>query len=342
MTHPRRCRRARAPPTPCACAPSASQDGSDWGVILVLLSLSSQIGKGLQKEGVKGLPELSGESLTQYLKTPVWVFGLALDIGGALFGLAALGLLPISIFQPLSCSGLVVLALFSALYLKETLGCIEWFGVALCLAGVVAISLTLEAQDFGLLSIGWLQTKMGITMGCVAVAVVLLELVGRKAKVSPPNVTVVELVAGCQAGLCIGAGNAGLGSGLQFISVGTGVAKIVSAGFIVLGISFTGASPVFANRGYTIGRVVIITAYMTLVSLAAGVLIGVVVLDEPWPKDLSLSLLRWGGLLTIAVSVVLLNASDLLKHICPAADADDAESAVGTTTATRAPYTALE
>ena len=49
-----------------------------------MLSLQvSQIGKGLQKEGVKSLPELTHGVLLRYLTSPLWMLGLAFDIGGA-------------------------------------------------------------------------------------------------------------------------------------------------------------------------------------------------------------------------------------------------------------------
>ena len=45
-----------------------------------------------------------------------------LDVTGALFGLVALTVVPISVAQPIFCNGLVLLALYSHFYLKEQLG----------------------------------------------------------------------------------------------------------------------------------------------------------------------------------------------------------------------------
>ena len=90
------------------------------GVCFALLSSISQIGKGLQKQGVDQLPELTLTPRTTktYLSNSTWVLGLVLDVSGALIGLAALSMLPVSVAQPIFANGLVLLALFSYFYLK--------------------------------------------------------------------------------------------------------------------------------------------------------------------------------------------------------------------------------
>ena len=90
------------------------------GVCLALLSSVSQIGKGLQKLGVDTLPELTltTRTIKKYLGTRTWLLGVGLDICGALIGLAALSMLPVSVAQPIFANGLVMLALFSYFYLK--------------------------------------------------------------------------------------------------------------------------------------------------------------------------------------------------------------------------------
>jgi len=240
------------------------------------------------------------------------VLGLAFDIGGALIGLGALSLLPISIAQPIFCNGLVVLAAFSALYLKETLRPIEWLAVAVCLAGTTMLALTLVPTDWSGVDLFRLQVKMGFSMLAMIIVIALLEIAASRAKQADSS-GVVELVAGSQAGLCIGAGNAGLSLGLRILGVASGATLYIAIVFVVIGISFTSAHPVFANRGYKMGRVVIITAYMTLISLACGVILGVLVLGEPWPSELATSALRIVALVTISVSILLLNWYEL----CP-------------------------
>ena len=280
------------------------------GAVLAILSQVSQIGKGLQKEGVKSLPELSLSSALQYLTSRTWVLGLVLDIGGALVGLASLSMLPISVAQPIFCNGLAFLALFSALYLKETLQRLEWLAIALCLAGTMRLASTLEPTDWSKIDIGCLQRKLVAALILSICLLFLLEMAAARAKEANHPRT-VELVAGTQAGMLIGAGNAGLSSGLQILQVGVGHQRIFAALFAIAGIACTASHPVFANRGYKMGRVVIITAYITLVSLFVGVAMGLVVLGEPWPSRWAPRALRRGALTTISASVFLLNWEDV-------------------------------
>ena len=46
-----------------------------------------------------------------------------------------------------------------------------------------------------------------------------------------------------------------------------------------------GVVQVFTNRGYKHGRVMIITTSLMFVAMTTGVVIGIGVLDEPWPAE---------------------------------------------------------
>merc|ERR1719272_2372254 len=78
-------------------------------------------------------------------------------------------------------------------------------------------------------------------------------------------------------------------------------------GIVVVGALYTATHPAFANRGYKTGRVVVISAYITLISLSTGIVMGLAVLDEPWPSQLGMSLLRILALATTIVGIVMLN-----------------------------------
>jgi len=196
-------------------------DDPDWNLIrgasLAFLSQLSSIGKGLQKVGVRSLPELSPRPrvLWQYATNPTWRTGLLLDVCGALFGLAALTIVPISVAQPIFCNGLVLLALYSHFYLKENLRRREWISIFLCFAGTLMLAATLVPRDWQRTDIRWIQVKLGLVLMLTLPLLVALELAARRAKAFSLGPSVIELLAGLQAGLCIGVGNATLASGLQ-------------------------------------------------------------------------------------------------------------------------------
>ena len=126
-----------------------------WTAILitVVASTGNNIGKALQKSATASLPRLTLDSvvLRRYLSSKEWLLGLAADLGGGLLMIAAVARAPVrvpcsvscsysnslilaaascccgfsadivlqvSIVQPVSGLGLVLLAVFSHFYLK--------------------------------------------------------------------------------------------------------------------------------------------------------------------------------------------------------------------------------
>eukprot|EP00899_Mesostigma_viride_P017838 jgi/Mesvir1/26055/Mv08232-RA.1 len=112
-----------------------------WVAILltVLSAAGSSIGKALQKKATNSLPRLAFERkvIQAYLGSATWLLGLLADIGGALLMISAVSRAPVSIVQPVSGSGLALLALFSHYYLHEPLFAADWVGVCLACAGII-------------------------------------------------------------------------------------------------------------------------------------------------------------------------------------------------------------
>ena len=221
---------ANAGPVSSILSRNLPQGPTNWSFILgacfAFLSQLSSIGKGLQKVGVQSLPELSCDKqvLRQYASSRVWRNGIILDIGGALCGLTALTILPISVAQPIFCNGLVLLAMYSHFYLKEQLATREWRAIGLCFSGTVMLAVTLVPRDWSRTHVGWLQVKLFVVLLLVLPLICAAEMGIRRAKRNRgvpnrgPNRSAIELLVGLQAGLCIGVGNASLASGLQSTS----------------------------------------------------------------------------------------------------------------------------
>lgn len=72
-----------------------------WLAILVTVfaATGNNIGKALQKEAVHTLPRFSLHPgvFRQYLRSRLWLTGLAADLGGALLMILAFALAPVSV-----------------------------------------------------------------------------------------------------------------------------------------------------------------------------------------------------------------------------------------------------
>ena len=101
-----------------------------------------------QKKGTQKLPRLVLDRgvLKQYLQDSTWTTGLAADVGGGLMMIFVVTRAPISVIQPISSSGLAVLAVFSHFYLHEHMSPFEWAAVALSGVGIVIMGITAAEQ----------------------------------------------------------------------------------------------------------------------------------------------------------------------------------------------------
>jgi hypothetical protein len=69
--------------------------------------------------------------------------------------------------------------------------------------------------------------------------------------------------------------------------------------------------PVFANRGYQHGRVVLISTHTALVSMATGVFVGIGVLDEAWPARPLMSACRLLAFVLMLTGALSMNRQNI-------------------------------
>ncbi|GIL83830.1 hypothetical protein Vretifemale_12542, partial [Volvox reticuliferus] len=119
-----------------------------WFAILitVLAAAGNNIGKVLQKQATRTLPRLvlNRTTLLLYFRSGLWVTGMLTDLGGALLMIVAFANAPVSVVQPVSGVGLVILLIFSHFYLKERLHWHEWVAAAVAFVGVLGLGVSAE------------------------------------------------------------------------------------------------------------------------------------------------------------------------------------------------------
>ncbi len=122
------------------------------GISLMLLATTlMNIGQVIQKKAVDTLPPLEQQSTSQNVKgivtNKLWLFGWILTTSAMVFNWLALGYVDMSITQPLIAWGLVVLVVFSRIYLKEEITKKEGIGIGLAVLGVILLGLTSEFAE---------------------------------------------------------------------------------------------------------------------------------------------------------------------------------------------------
>lgn len=125
-------------------AAEATMSLQSGAAVAVVAALGANLGKVCQKRGTENLPvlEMKAEVVKLYLRSPWWLAGLLLDVGGAILTLAALALAPVSVVQPILGCGLACVAIFSHYLTADRLRASDWAACLLCVAGTIGIGLT--------------------------------------------------------------------------------------------------------------------------------------------------------------------------------------------------------
>ncbi|PSC67869.1 putative magnesium transporter NIPA9 isoform A [Micractinium conductrix] len=291
-------------------------------LITVVSSTACSVGKALQKEATRHLPRFSAgdrKILAQYLHSRLWVSGLAADVGGAVLQIAAFALAPVSIVQPVSGIGLVGLAVYSHLFLKERMHALEWGAVALAFVGTVGLGAT--SADAGNDAAAGGDARAAAAAAAVAsepgalrmlgVLLVLAAAVGavsllrakhphrqRRAGDRPAAASY-----GLQAGACFGLSAASCRIGFLlaqrltrlWVAVGlAGSVALSSSGFVL------------QTCGFKEGSAVIVCTLAAVSSMVTGVVVGVLGLAEALPHTAGAAAVRLASWVCMLLGVAVL------------------------------------
>ncbi|GIM06227.1 hypothetical protein Vretimale_10592 [Volvox reticuliferus] len=314
-----------------------------WFAILitVLAAAGNNIGKVLQKQATRTLPRLvlNRTTLLLYFRSGLWVTGMLTDLGGALLMIVAFANAPVSVVQPVSGVGLVILLIFSHFYLKERLHWHEWVAAAVAFVGVLGLGVSAEPSHLEHPAISSWRV-----LGAFAAMVALLGCEcwwrhsvqahqhhhhhhhhisiynhggsgggGGKSGASSGttgSATVASTAAaaaaadavlcGLEAGACFGFSAAACRTG--FI-----LAVKLSVVWIPLGLAasvgLTSSGFLLQTRGLKAGNTVVVCVAAATSSMICGVLAGMVALDEKLPTGHGMKVVRLASWLCILLGV---------------------------------------
>lgn len=285
-------------------------------ILTVAASAGNNVGKVLQKEGTKGLPQLCLDLkvIQKYGSSRTWIIGVAVDVLGALLMLKAVSQAPVSVVQPVSGCGLAVLAVFSHFYLHEVMHGLDWVGVIMASLGTIVIGALGEEHKEAKISVSrsllflfWLALFFGI-IDCWARS-------GRKrhekhdeGDIPLRDVDVTEeLAAGLEAGACFGLSATVCKVG--FMLAERGFSKWFVPAGISVGVLCSSSGFFCQTRGLKNGRAVVVSTCAAVASIMTGVLVGLFALGESLPASNSgrlLLLLAW-SLIVLGIIVILLS-----------------------------------
>jgi uncharacterized membrane protein len=270
-------------------------------VLAILATTCFQVGLVLQKVGADRLPRLGlsvrqGRVFLAFLRSPIWLAGIAISTFGWVLLLKAIANAPVSIIQPVLGFGLALLALFSAVVLKERLSPLESGGLVMMVAGLVLLGVSAARQeDAGAVSLAPLLAVSVAFAGGLGAAFPL----GRSGHVPLP------VVLGFGAGTLIGL--AALYTKGLFLTLDAGLPLLAWLVFLPLMMAANVCGLWVMQAGLQQGRALIVAAVSAVTTKVVAIIGGMVTLGELLPDDRGFAVARVAGFVLILLGTAVLS-----------------------------------
>lgn len=281
--------------------------------VTVLAAAGNNIGKVLQKQATRTLPRLTlkQDVVSQYLRSRTWVIGLAVDVAGALLMIVAFAQAPVSVVQPVSGIGLVILLVFSHFYLKERLHAHEWGAAAAAGLGILGLGLSSEPSHLDHPNVSATRMLGGFMLMVAALGLECwwrqrwyYNKLSRLHLGSTPSPQWDAAMSGLEAGACFGFSAAACRTGFL-------LAVKISWVWIPLGLAasivLTTSGFVMQTRGLKSGNTIVVCTMTAVSSMLSGVLAGLVALSEHLPSTPHMQLTRVVSWLLLLLGVTSLS-----------------------------------
>ncbi len=262
--------------------------------LTLLAGFGIYIGKGLQKRGVRDLPPISlhWPVLRLFLRNPFWGGGFVLEMFSSVLSIVAIGMTPISIYQPLLATGLIALVVYDRIVLRDPTTPHEWLGLALLALGAILMAATLQKGPDS-----FHVTRLLVAFGLLVSLLGLLECLFRRQ-------WWLELSTGMMSGTCFGLSTIVMRS--AHLSAQQGAHKVWIAVGAIASLVCAMSGFFLQTRGLRVGRAVPIVTYDSLWACTISILVGLFAFHEPFPTSPLPLFLRTTALALIFLGVPLL------------------------------------
>ncbi len=246
-----------------------------------------QAGEAREEETDGGL---SLKLILKLLRRPRWLAGTGLQLGGGILQVLALTLAPLAVVQPADAFGLIVLLIFGARKLGDTVGRRELLGVGAIIVGVVGVALTAPEHS----SSSAATATLLLVLAPLAMLAVIPYALGKQV-----GGTVMVLAAGLTFALSAFMLKL-LADSVTAVSWAAIAATLAAVGLLaVLGLN----SEQSALQRRAVGRVAPVILVMEMI---IPILLGLLIGGEDWPHSTALVLIFIGSLLLTAAAAVSL------------------------------------
>ena len=274
------------------------------------------IGLALKKKGTSTLPEIEKNSVWQNIKNfskcKTWVFGFSLTIIQWFILMAAITIGSLSLVAPTMGIGMIVLVIFSWLYLKEKIKIVEIIGILAIIAATVALNVVgpTSSGNFTLEQINTLYKEVNAIVFMCIYAIIIAGLIiisyGRKYKSAGPFLAIASGAGYAMATIFAkGAiGSLNFESGYQFITDSLKSWEwwiyliLMCCGYLV---AFTSQQMALQK-----GKALVVSPTLDEINLFTQVLAGIVIFND-WAN---LGLLPWQKTVkSISIIVIMLGVA---------------------------------
>ncbi|GAA2589097.1 DMT family transporter [Actinomadura fulvescens] len=243
------------------------------------------------------------------LTSPIWLTGGLILFLGLAYEVVAFAALPLAVAQPIFALSLVLLVIYSVLFLDERLSPREWTSVALFVLATVLIGLSagsereLTADDtlLGTLAAPW---RMLAVMAPAVIVSALVWLLGDRRGSGRHARKLAGVAYGIGAGACAGLAEAGI-RGISIVYEDTGsVRAVLESPYPLLTVGMAAIALGGLQVALQRCRLAIVATVLTVIGRTYLIMSSTVLFGEAWPEETLPFGLRAGGFTLALVALV--------------------------------------